>query len=195
MLLVHPKSALKKYGWFKSFHLKKVINKNGDAIPWWTYSFIDFISDRLNSEMRVLEFGCGGSTIYLSSRVKEVVSIEDYQEWAEKTSKLIGSGSKIIVVSAIEKYFEYQNMIEGNFDILVIDNLGDRMKCVGLNLKYLNDSGVVIWDNTDGTDWCIIKNYMASYGFKDLSFSGMTAQELASSRTTLFYKEKNCLNI
>jgi hypothetical protein len=69
------------------------------------------------------------------------------------------------------------------------------METAKKHLKYLNEQGVVIWDNTDGPDWLVIKNYMSENGFKAISFTGMVPQELNMSKTTLFYKSNNCLNI
>jgi len=62
-------------------------------------------------------------------------------------------------------------------------------------LTHLNETGIVIWDNTDGPDWNEIKSLMTSNGFKEISFTGMVPQELNQSKTTLFYWSKNCLNI
>ncbi len=195
MLYVHPKSALRRVGWFESFHKKKVVDSAGQAMPWWTYSFIDFISERLNDDLRVLEFGCGSSTIFLSKRVAEVVAVEDYPYWVKEIKGLIDASSRIIEVDSIDDYGGYKDSIEGQFDILIIDNLGNRMNCLLNNMGFLNSSGVVIWDNTDGPDWSEIKGYMNGVGFKDISFSGMTPQELALSRTTLFYRDVNCLSV
>ena len=67
LIRIHPKSALKKLGWFRSFKFKESIDHNGNPIPWWTYSIIDFLQERLNNKsIRVLEFGCGNSTVCLT---------------------------------------------------------------------------------------------------------------------------------
>jgi hypothetical protein len=196
VLSIHPRSALRQLGWFKSFHRRKVIDNIGNPIPWWTYSFIDFIEDRLTNEMRILEFGCGGSTIFLYNRVGQVISFEDNADWAAKTSEQIQSGfSKIFYIDNISDFSSYSNKIEGKFDILIIDNLGNRMDCAINNIKYLKDDGVVIWDNTDGPDWESIKSFMINHDFKEISFTGMVAQEISYNKTTLFYRSKNCLNI
>lgn len=195
LIAIHPKSALITTGWFKSFRKKSVIDKNNNPIPWWTYSFIDFISGRVNNQMRILEFGCGFSTIWLSFKAKEVVSFEDYPAWATAISKRINTQSKIINVKSIAKYVDYKDSISGLFDILIIDNLGNRIDCAKQNLIHLNNTGVVIWDNTDGLDWTEIKDLMSQKGFKEISFTGMVAQELNQSKTTLFYRPVNCLGI
>ncbi|TFV97414.1 hypothetical protein E4S40_01800 [Algoriphagus kandeliae] len=194
-LAIHPSSALKKIGWFRSFRSRVVNDNKGNSIPWWTYSFIDFLEPRLNKNLRVLEFGCGNSSIYLSNRVKEVVAIEDYQDWAEEIRTKINSNSKIIKVNSIPEFEEYKSNIIGKFDVLIIDNLGDRIATAKNGIPFLNDYGVVIWDNTDGPDWPIIKKMMVDLGFKEISFTGMIPQELNLSKTTLFYRKDNCLGI
>ncbi|HPS74615.1 MAG TPA: hypothetical protein PLD52_10020 [Bacteroidales bacterium] len=87
MLFIHPQSALTKRGWWRSFHKKLVVDKNNLPIPWWTYPFIDFLIPRLSGEFCVLEFGSGSSTIWLSRFVKQVISVEDHEEWAKKIEK------------------------------------------------------------------------------------------------------------
>jgi hypothetical protein len=47
-----------------------------DAIPWLTYPAIAFLNTFLTNDMRVYEFGTGGSTLFFAKRVKEVFSVE-----------------------------------------------------------------------------------------------------------------------
>ena len=195
LLAIHPRSALRTTGWLKSFRKSSVIDCDNNPIPWWTYSFIDFIKERINNDLRVLEFGCGYSTIWLSNKVREVISFEDYPDWAFKISKMTNTNSKIIGVKSISEYSDYSESIQGSFDILIIDNLGNRIECALQNLPHLNNKGIVIWDNTDGKDWQVIKDLMSNKGFNEISFTGMVAQELNQSKTSLFYRPENCLNI
>jgi hypothetical protein len=195
LLAVHPKSAIITTGWIKSFRRRSVIDQNNEPIPWWTYSFIDFIKDKLKNNLRILEFGSGFSTIWLSFRVKEVIAMEDHSGWAAKTRLRINKNSSIIEVPAINDFRYYKEQINGLFDIIIIDNRGNRIECAEQNLDKLTHSGVLIWDNTDGEDWPLIKSIMAEKGFKEISFTGMTAQELKLSKTTLFYRSENCLGI
>jgi hypothetical protein len=194
-LAIHPRSALKSTGWLRSFRTSSVIDNSGKPIPWWTYSFIDFIDSKLEKPLHILEFGCGNSTIWLSNKGMHVTAFEDYPEWAKSIRPKLKSNSKIIEVDSIPKFDDDEHLITGNFDVLIIDNLGNRMETAKKHLKYLTEQGVVIWDNTDGPDWLDIKNYMSENGFKAISFTGMIPQELNMSKTTLFYKSNNCLNI
>jgi hypothetical protein len=195
MLQIHKKSALKLRGWLISFNKKKSVDINGNPIPWWTYSFIDFLQTRLNNTIRVLDYGSGSSTIWLGSRVKEVISIENYSTWAEEISKQTSPNVTVHCVKEITDFSAYLDSISGKFQIIIIDNLGNRMDCAFHSMQFLADNGVIIWDNTDGSDWDIINNFMKARGFKEISFTGMTAQEVCLSRTTVFYKEHNCLGI
>lgn len=194
LLRIHPKSALKKLGWFRSFRTKKSVDINGNALPWWTYSIIYFLKERLNKQMRVLEFGCGNSTIWLSKYTKEVISIENHKGWADKVTAMLPSNGNVIHVESLEKFAAGTHEELGLFDVLIID-AGNRMECAIHAIKFIKDNGIVIWDNTDGPDWPDIKGFLYQSGFKEVSFVGLVPQEVMLSKTTIFYRENNCLEI
>lgn len=195
LLYIHPKSELNTRGWYRSFRKRKSIDGKGKPIAWWTYAALDFLSERLPQDIRVLEFGCGGSTIWLSKRVKEVVAIENFEKWAKYIRERVDDNVSILVVDKMETFSDYQSLIKGYFELIIIDNLGDRITCAKNSVGLLSEKGIVLWDNTDGPDWHVIKKIMTGFGFKEISFSGMTPQEVAGSRTTIFYRENNCLGI
>ena len=47
-----------------------------DGTPWVTYAAINFLSRSLTEQMRVFEWGVGGSTIFFAQRAAELVSVE-----------------------------------------------------------------------------------------------------------------------
>lgn len=49
--------------------------------PWITFDALRWLDARLAPEMRVFEWGSGGSTIFFSARVREVVSVEHDPSW------------------------------------------------------------------------------------------------------------------
>ena len=63
---------------------KQAVDAKGEALPWVTYSFIDFIKDRLNKQQRVFEYGSGSSTLFYAKRVAKVVSVEHDENWFNK---------------------------------------------------------------------------------------------------------------
>jgi hypothetical protein len=195
ILLVHPKSALRDLGWFASFTKRRSIDKLGSPIPWWTYGFISFLAPRLKNTFRALEFGCGASSIWLGKRVKEIVSIENHALWAAEIEKQATPNVFIQRVVKITDFDSYIKNIAGLFQIIIVDNEGSRMECAKRSLDLLADDGVLIWDNTNGPDWGTINSFMHVHGFREISFSGLTPQEIALSRTTVFYRANNCLGI
>lgn len=58
-------------------------------VPWMNFEVISFLGDWLMEEMHVYEYGSGGSTLFISSRVKQVHSIEHNAEWFNKVKSVI----------------------------------------------------------------------------------------------------------
>jgi len=52
-------------------------------LPWMTFSAIRFMEKHLDKSMKVFEFGSGGSSLFLSARAGEVVSVEHDKQWFE----------------------------------------------------------------------------------------------------------------
>ncbi|BFM39484.1 hypothetical protein [Synechocystis sp. LKSZ1] len=52
-----------------------------DEQPWITFLAIDFLEKNLNKDMRVYEYGMGGSTLFFAKRVKEIISVEHDKKW------------------------------------------------------------------------------------------------------------------
>ena len=189
LLQVHPKSYLMKNGWFHSFSQKKSIDLLGNAIPWWSYGVTAFIAERLQKDMTVLEFGSGNSSIWIAGKVKRLVTLENDASWARYIKSSMPSNVILIELDDPEKL---HGVVGAElFDVLVIDPLADRINCAKAGIPYLKEDGVVIWDNTDGSDWPEIKSLMIEFGFKEISFSGLAPQEVSEDRTTIFYKKKN----
>lgn len=197
MLQIHPKSYLRNRGWFRSFSARRSVDSAGRPIPWWSYGVIDFVAERLTKTMSVLEFGAGGSTVWLAERVAEVVSVENDSKWASIVKSFIPS-NVILVELRIPGQLVASDIpppASHSFQLLIVDALANRIDCAEAGLPFLAEDGVVLWDNTDGPDWPEIKGLMATRGFKEISFSGISPQEVSLSRTTIFYKSNNVFGI
>jgi hypothetical protein len=66
--------------------LKPQFNPLSDRLPWITFPAIKFLKGFLKNDMRVFEYGTGGSTVFFAERVKEVISTEHDPLWLEKVS-------------------------------------------------------------------------------------------------------------
>lgn len=59
------------------------------GLPWYTYSAIDWLKGYLKPDMKVFEWGSGGSTIFYAAKVQEVVSVEHDPVWYKDVAKKI----------------------------------------------------------------------------------------------------------
>ena len=130
--------------------------------PWLTFGAIISLEILLTKEMRVLELGCGGSTLFFGRRCKEVVSIETDFGWADKTDRAL-------------KFFEIDNVAlhrvlyddlvdflrrdESQYDVLLVDHVDptnklrrhrtDRWIAAREAMNLVKLGGLVVIDNYD----------------------------------------------
>jgi hypothetical protein len=197
LLQIHPKSFLRRRGWFRSFSARRSVDGTGSPFPWWSYGVIDFVEERLSKTMTVLEFGSGGSSVWLAARVASVVTVENDPTWAAIVKGFVPQNVQVLEM-AIPGNLSASDIPPPKgqrFDLVIVDALANRIACALAGLPFLSKDGVVLWDNTDGPDWPEIKSMMSSRGFKEISFSGLSPQEVSLSRTTIFYRTANVFNI
>lgn len=190
------KGYLAEIGWFKAFESKSPVDIDGDPIPWVTYSFIDFITDRIQKSQYVFEFGSGNSTIFYAKRTKKVVSVEHDKDWFEKIKSSVPSNSEL-VFSDLEYGGKYSKIPLGyshKFDLIIVDGR-DRVNCCKNCLEALTETGVVILDDSEREQYQPAIDFLMVKGFKHLSFSGISPGFFYRKSTSVFYKSENCLGI
>jgi predicted O-methyltransferase YrrM len=119
--------------------------------PWWPLSVIPIIENHLDSHKDVIEFGSGGSTIWLAGRANRVVSMEDNLEWHSKvTSRLIALGYTNAEVrhSTGADYYNLDFVRGKSFDLAVIDG-SYRWKCIESVQPLMKSGGIIYLDNSD----------------------------------------------
>ena len=92
---------------------------------------------------------------------------------------------------------EYENYItnfKNYFDIIIIDGRR-RITCSKNSITSLNNSGVIIWDNTDRIEYVEGIRYLEEQDFKRISISGLVPCINGITETSIFYRQNNCLNI
>jgi hypothetical protein len=193
VILTLPKSYLFAEGWLRSFHAGIPVDRKGKPLAWLSYPFIHFIAPRLTTEMRVFEYGCGFSTMWFSSRVKEIISVDHDKDWIErlKTYNISNSsvnyeGSPSSYASSIKKF--------GLFDIILIDGI-ERPLCFENAISSLTKGGVIIWDNSNRDEFLEIKTKLISMGYKVIDFHGLAPTEIIPTQTSVIYRTENCLGI
>lgn len=188
---------LRPKGWFKSRHLHQSVDEGMNPLPWFTYASLHFIEQKLSLKpMKVFEFGSGNSTLWLSSRVANIISIENNPEfYADMSEKLHAINNVTYELRNLnenyhQKILEYQD----EFDIIIIDGR-ERVECVKNCLQALKKTGVIIFDNSDRIRYEEAYDFLAKHQFKKIDFKGIGPIGYKEWQTSIYYRTKNCFEI
>lgn len=184
-------------GWFKSFDEKKPVDKNGKPIPWFSYPSIEFLKEKLNDKMIVLEYGSGNSTLFFAERVKEIISIETDKYWYEELKIRIPSNAKIFLYEKDKsniRYHQFIDSFEQKFDIIVVDAI-ERNEVLLNSILHLSFNGIIILDDSERQEYQSAINYLLNSGLKKIDFWGISPGYFYKKCTTIFYFQNNVFNI
>lgn len=172
------------------------VDGSGEAIPWVTYSFIDFIKDRIKTSHSMFEFGSGNSTFFYAKRAGKVVSVEHDKAWFDKIYSDKPQNSEMIFCELEDdgKYCRMAGSFNEKFHIIIVDGR-DRANCCKQSLSALTDDGVIILDDSERPQYQEAIAYMKQAGYKELPFSGIAPGSFIYKSTSVFYKQENCLGI
>lgn len=193
---IKSRGPLCEDGWFRSFREQASVDAKGEPLPWFTYPAIEFISKRINIEMSVFEYGCGGSTLWWAKRLNEVISIEHDRDWYEKVVNDVPLNVKLYQIDLTyggaysRKVMEY----EKRFDVVVVDGR-DRVNCVKNSLKALKNTGVIIFDNSDRKEYSEGVSFLLENRFNKIEFVGLCPIVNCKSETSIFYRTGNSFGI
>lgn len=190
------KGYLAEIGWFNTLESKSPVDENGEPIPWVTYSFIDFIKDRMRKYHRVFEFGSGNSTFFYAKLAGKVVSVEHDHDWFNKISAKKPANSEMIYCGLVPDgdYCRMPLSSDEKFHMIIVDGR-DRVNCCMQALNALTDDGVIVLDDSEREFYLPAIHSLTSLGFRQLPFSGISPGLFYKKSTTIFYKDKNCLGI
>lgn len=189
-------SYLRESGWFGSVARSMPVDGAGNPIPWYTYGAIRFLADRLVAPVSVFEYGSGNSTLWWAERARRVVCCEHDRYWHSLMTTRLPDNVEHLFCEFVPGA-EYAQQIARNhdeFDIVVIDGR-DRVNCAKNSVQALRPRGVVVWDNSDRTEYQPGYDFLANQGFKRLDFWGMGPINSYGWCTSVFYRAGNCLGI
>lgn len=183
-------------GWTNSYNSKRPVSQNHEALPWVTYPFIDFITERLNRDMSIFEFGSGNSTIFYASRVKSVHSVEHDLEWVAQLKKRLPENANVFHQELIYggEYCKFPSTLDCKFDIVIVDGR-DRVNCMINAMSYITEKGIIILDDSERQEYSRGIKILQERGFKHLNFYGLAPGLLYKKCTTIFYNINNILDI
>ena len=184
-------------GWWKSFENSRPQDINEKPLPWVTYSFIDFIEPRLTKEMVLFEYGSGNSTIYYSSMVEKVISVEHDKKFYN--SLRYNSPANVeLFFCELEyggDYSRWSERMKQKYDLIIVDGR-DRVNCMLNSVKSLSESGVIILDDSERESYSRGVKTLKDFGFKSLDFWGISPGFISYNKcTSIFYKDNNVLGI
>jgi hypothetical protein len=196
LLSFNDKGYLDEVGWFNAFDSKSPVDQDNNPIPWVTYSFIDFIKERLKKQHTVFEFGSGNSTYFYAKHAGIVVSVEHDKEWYDKIVKTKPENAELIYCELVRDgdYCRMPIKLEETFDIIIVDGR-DRVNCCKQAVKAVSANGVIVLDDSERDFYKEGIAFLISNGFKELSFTGISPGLFYRKATSVFYRPENCLNI
>lgn len=88
---------LRNKGWQKSLSVGGSVARDATPIPWITYPATMMLQRIAAPDHKVLEYGCGNSSLWWSRRVQSIVAVEHDKAWAEKVSAAAPENLAIVV--------------------------------------------------------------------------------------------------
>ncbi len=182
------------FSWRKTLIIKK---NNPDAtaldyeLPWFTYGAIEWIRNYLRPDMRVFEYGAGGSTLFIGRRVKELISIDHYEPWyltvlkEVENRRLNGVNIRLIepekgckpgfLSNTFPEYRDYNfekyvkaidEYPDHYFDLVIIDGRA-REACIGEAISKIRAGGYLLLDNSDRPNYSSALKSLDIYARED----------------------------
>jgi hypothetical protein len=183
-------------GWFESYRRLRPVNSKNEPIPWVTYSFIDFIEPRLNSQLTMLEYGSGYSTLFYSKKLKHVHAVEHDEPWFKEMSGQMPPNVSLshIALDTNDKYASFARNTALKFDIIIVDGR-DRVNCIKQSIDSLSSAGVMVLDDSEREEYKDGILFLKSKGLRSIDFWGIAPGIFFRKCTTVFYRDGNCLGI
>lgn len=196
LISMNSSGYLKEIGWINSFKCHMPIDIDSNPLPWVTYGFMDFISDRLNTTMDIFEFGSGNSTLWYASKVNTVTSVEHDNIWFEKIKEIMPRNVNINYEKLLYngEYSRFTNALDRKFDIVIVDGR-DRVNCIKNAINTIKENGVIVLDDSERQQYKKGIDFLLNKDFKKIDFWGISPGLFYRKNTTVFYKNNNCLGI
>ena len=201
------------YFWYIKW-IKKTKIKELTVVPWMNDKAIDWLKKNLKRDMKIFEYGCGGSTLFMSALTEKVISVEhdpvyyitlkdEIKKGGIKNCKLFfsppnnGAPKNTIYASTdekyknmnFEKYIETINKYPDNyFDLVFIDGRA-RNGCIVNALPKIKNSGYLLLDNSDRLEYEIGKEKLKKYPRQ--IFADQTSRLENQHETTIWQINKN----
>ncbi len=186
----------RRYGWARSFRRNAPVDDEGRPLPWIPYVAVELLRERLRPELSVLELGAGYSTLFFMGRVARVVSLEHEPSWADWVRARAAANVTVVQsdASSADAYLAPLRTISDRFDLILVDGR-HRPEALAAALELLSPRGVVLLDDSGRPQYGAAMEAALATGFRHLHLEGHKAASVGLYRTTIFYRDGNCLGI
>ena len=164
--------------WFKDRVLGQSPLQTG--FPWINYVVIQFLHHYLKPNMRVLEFGAGGSSVFFLKRKVKLFSIEHEESWLNKVrenlaprylknwtpSSISYSPPKGQVPVAQDYLSSIESIDDSSLEIALIDGR-HRVECIRKSIVKIKPGGLLILDNSDRTEYAPAYQILNKWSLKE----------------------------
>lgn len=141
------------------FERFKKINKNTYLTrpePWLTFTAIDFIIERVQKGLKILEWGSGSSSLWFDKNGCIVTSIEHNEDWANIVKRMKSKNVHIIVKKEQSDYVK-PDIDFSEINIFLIDGIY-RNECASYLVSLINSDGIssgsmIIFDDTSRLEY------------------------------------------
>lgn len=159
-----------------------------DQFPWIVYEAVSWLKSYLRPEMRVFEWGSGGSTLFIAKRVKTLVSVEHDSDWYCMVDKKIQEAGfenihyKLEIprkseqidpfnASSDDRFFgcsfsKYVQAIDcysrSSFDLVVVDGRA-RSGCIKHAISRVSPGGYLLLDNSERAEYVLGKQLLIEW--------------------------------
>jgi precorrin-6B methylase 2 len=193
-MIFDRRSYLYSSGYFASLRDGVPTNRD-DVIPWMNFSMVEFLQERLPSDVRLFEYGSGASTRFWAKRVRQVISCEHDETWYARIGADLPDNAHVFYQKLDEEnYARAISAQDGEFDVVVVDGRL-RPMCVRHSVTKLTDRGVIVLDDTHRPTLKEAVEFMRDQGYRQLTISGLKPLKSARHATTIFYRDGNCLGL
>lgn len=158
-------------GMANSITTSRPMDGQNNELPWYTYPSITYLNQLDFAECEIVEFGCGFSTLFWSSKAKYVTSIERDELWyIEVSEKIKNDNVDLQLHSDRDEYFkQLDSLSKRKYDVIIIDGR-DRYLTTKSMVSALRHGGIIIFDNSD---WYPSScSFLRQSGFSQIDFAG-----------------------
>lgn len=136
--------------------------------PWLTEDAVNLLENFVKEkpDANLLEFGSGGSTIWLSKLTKKLVSIEHNKQWFTNVKNYIEKEKSCNPVDLRWLPRPYNKICDEFpdefFDLILVDGR-DRVKCLEASIRILKPGGILMLDDAQRENYNDGKELLADW--------------------------------